>query len=91
MVTNKKSRMIPVGDPTRNTAVGEYHHRAILTDEEVEAIRQRRDDGEGWKKVHLDYKDRISASAFKKIFFYQRRNATVMGYRRGPIDDGRKV
>ena len=47
---------------------GEKNPRAKLTDKDVEIIRYRKYiNGESTSKIYLDYKERISFSAFEKI------------------------
>ena len=47
---------------------GEKNPRAKLTDKDVETIRYRKYiNGESTSKIYLDYKERISFSAFEKI------------------------
>lgn len=70
--------IIPVDE--RGNALGEYHHRAKLSDEEVEQIRDLHDAGVmGYKRLARVYD--VSPVTIRDVVTYRSRSTTIAGYR----------
>ena len=64
--------------------VGEHHHSAKLTDDDIELILELRDAGLSYAQVAAKFDDavRIHRQTVYDICSGRRRNQTVMGHRR---------
>lgn len=81
---NKKYVVVQFGESGHR--VGESHHRAKLSDEQVDLIRDLHEEyGFGYKKLAHVFK--VSRDTIRQICLYMRRNATVTERRRTLVED----
>lgn len=78
MVKKVKKVLVKVNDLGRR--IGDSHHRATLTDDEVELIRTIHEEGKiGYRTLAKFYG--VSRSTIAKICKYERRNNFVANYK----------
>ena len=77
----KKRKMFVVQVGETGYPVGESHHRAKLSDSDVNLIRDLHEEYEfGYKKLAFVFE--VSRDTIRQICTYRRRNASVMGHRK---------
>ena len=69
-----------IGVTAQGRRVGQYHQNAVLTDREVEQMREMHE-REGWAAKALAAKFEVSRSLAEKILRYERRAAVVERWR----------
>jgi hypothetical protein len=89
-------KKIIYGVNERGTRLGEFHHNARLTDDQVELIRRIHEEGfMGYRSLVLMCKERwgldVSRQTIKSICKYERRCSTPSAYKTGEMRDGRLV
>ncbi|MFN8758665.1 MAG: hypothetical protein ACK5XA_07650 [Tagaea sp.] len=69
-----------IGVTAQGRRVGQYHQNAVLTDREVEQMREMHE-REGWTAKALAEKFDVSRSLAEKILRYERRAAVIERWR----------
>jgi predicted transcriptional regulator len=69
-----------IGVTAQGRRVGQYHQNAVLTDREVEQMREMHE-REGWTAKALAEKFDVSRSSAEKILRYERRAAVIERWR----------
>jgi hypothetical protein len=81
-----KPPMVPVDE--NNRPIGEAHHRAKLTDAEVDLIRELREPSDGAKPLgvrEIAQKFEVAPSTVSDIVNYLKRATTPVGWRRARV------